>query len=381
MELTSVRSWVVGLALLADTVPQEHLTQAMGYVSLGMSLGILIAPLLGGIVFDRGGYNAVFGMAYALIGVDVLLRLLLVEKKIAARWDPAAAVQVRTTARQGLVAQDTPEQEGVDVVRDGDMVVQSTDLEKGAPVISDPAAATTVNPLTILPAETESRRRRDRLPPVIGLLYSRRLLSALWAAMIQAAIFTGFDSTLTLRAAELFHWSSTGAALLFLPIAVPSFLAPLAGWLMDKFGGRYPAAAGFLLATVPLVCLGFVQENSISDKVLLCALLALTGLTLVLTFSPIMAEISAVVEDKEKKMLANGLPGYGKGGAYAQAYALFNMAFAAGCMIGPLVAGTVVEKSGWATMGWVMGLLSGVTAIPTFLWLGGWLFQKKSGDR
>lgn len=44
-DMNSLR-WVVGLALLADTVPQERLAQAMGYVSVGMSLGILVAPLL-----------------------------------------------------------------------------------------------------------------------------------------------------------------------------------------------------------------------------------------------------------------------------------------------------------------------------------------------
>lgn len=86
---------MVGLALLADTVPQEHLAQAMGYVGLGMSLGILIAPMLGGIVFDHAGYNAVFAMAYVLVGVDIILRLLLVEKKVAARWNPDDAGRIR----------------------------------------------------------------------------------------------------------------------------------------------------------------------------------------------------------------------------------------------------------------------------------------------
>lgn len=42
--------WTVGTALLVDTVGMRYIGQIMGYVSISMSLGILIAPLLGGVV-------------------------------------------------------------------------------------------------------------------------------------------------------------------------------------------------------------------------------------------------------------------------------------------------------------------------------------------
>jgi MFS family permease len=352
-------SWVVGLALLADTVPQNQLAQATGWISLGMTLGILISPLLGGIVYEHAGYNAVFAMAYALIGLDIVLRLLLVEKKVAARWDPDACAQAPVAANEEL---------GVSMTSNDTPMSRTSDPEKSAP---DTTNQPEVDP-------TEYRQRvRDRLPPVLSLLYSRRLWAALLSSLLQAALMTSFDSVLTIHAANVFGWTSTGAGLLFLPIVIPGFLAPFFGWLSDKFGGRYFATVGFLCACPPLVCLRFVDENSMKDKVLLCALLAVVGLFLALTFPPIMAEISSVVEAKEKSMLARGHPGFGKGGAYAQAYALFNVAFAGGCMIGPLLAGFIVEDRGWTTMAWVLGLLSGFAAVPSFLWLGGWLFKKE----
>lgn len=345
---------MIGLALLADTVPQENLAQAMGYVSLGMSLGILIAPLLGGVVFDNAGYDAVFGMAYGLIAFDIILRLLLVEKKVAARWDPVADVQAKEAA-------DAPKVESPGTTNG------IIDTEKGtAPQSPDTP-----------PCSTLRDRRRDRLPPVLALLYSRRLLAALFCALIQAALLTSFDSVLTIHAASLFGWTATGAALLFLPIVIPSFLAPAFGWFSDKYGGRYPATLGFLGACPPLICLRFVDENTMKDKVILCALLALTGLFLGLTFPPIMAEISGVVEAKEKGMLVSGRAGFGPGSAYAQAYGLFNMAFAGGCMVGPLLAGFIVEDKGWGVMALVLGILSAITTVPAYLWLGGWLLGKK----
>ncbi|KAH8728352.1 MFS transporter-like protein [Phaeosphaeriaceae sp. PMI808] len=335
--------WVVGLALLADTVPQGQLAQATGWVSLGMTIGILIAPLLGGVVFDRAGYTAVYGMAYALIGFDIILRLLLIEKKVAVRWNPDASKEAP------MVPQVTPEPT---------LTSETADLEKSTQAAANQLEANT----------TEYRiRRRDRLPPVLSLLYSRRLLAALSCALIQASLMTSFDSVLAIHAANIFGWTSTGAGLLFLPIVVPGFFAPFFGWLSDRYGGRYFATVGFLCACPPLVCLRFIDENSIKDKVLLCVLLALTGLSLALTFPPLMAEISSV-----------GHPGFGPGGAYAQAYALFNVAFAAGCMIGPLLAGFVVEDRGWGTMAWVLALISGIAAVPAFLWLGGWVFKKQA---
>lgn len=60
--------WVVGLALLADTVGKDEIGGAMGIVSLALSLGIFTAPLLGGVVYKAGGYYA------GMFSLDVLRR-------------------------------------------------------------------------------------------------------------------------------------------------------------------------------------------------------------------------------------------------------------------------------------------------------------------
>jgi MFS family permease len=77
----------------------------------------------------------------------------------------------------------------------------------------------------------------------------------------------------------------------------------------------------------------------------------------------------------EKEAERPGL--FGSKGAYAQAYGLFNMAWAIGCLIGPIWAGFVRERAGWGTMTWTMALLAGFSAVPAWLWTGGWVFGKR----
>jgi MFS family permease len=55
---------------------------------------------------------------------------------------------------------------------------------------------------------------------------------------------------------------------------------------------------------------------------------------------------------------------FGEGGAYGQAYALFNCSMAAATMFGPIFAGSLVENHGWKTMAWSMGVFSFSGAIP-----------------
>ncbi|KAL2292506.1 hypothetical protein FJTKL_09469 [Diaporthe vaccinii] len=71
--LSAAVVWSVGLALLVDTVDQEETGQMLGTTGISMGLGLLLAPLLGGIVFSRAGYYAVFGMCFGLLAVDIVL--------------------------------------------------------------------------------------------------------------------------------------------------------------------------------------------------------------------------------------------------------------------------------------------------------------------
>ena len=162
------------------------------------------------------------------------------------------------------------------------------------------------------------------------------------------------------------------SGLLFLAMVVPSFLGPLIGSVSDRIGARWLAAGGFLLLVPFQVCLRFVDHNTIGQKVLLVALLVFFGLSLNLVVTPVMADITLVVQDKVKKNPAI----FGTKSAYAQAYGLFNLSYAVGSLAGPLWGGFIRTASGWGTMGWTLGLLSGISAIPAAIWCGGTIYDK-----
>ncbi|KFY37371.1 hypothetical protein V494_04773, partial [Pseudogymnoascus sp. VKM F-4513 (FW-928)] len=166
---------------------------------------------------------------------------------------------------------------------------------------------------------------------------------------------------------RIFGWSPIGAGLIFIPILVPSFASPLFGAISDKYGPRWLAVSGFMLAVPCLVLLRLVDHNTTRQVVLLCALLAILGTAMAIVMPPLMAEITYIVEAKEVRS-----PGiFGAKGAYAQAYGLFVMAFAGGCLIGPIWAGFVYDNSGWGTMGWSLAILSAGGAVPVLIWTGG----------
>ena len=303
--------WCVGLALVADTVHVDEIGQCMGYVFTAMSVAMLSGPLLGGVVLDHGGYNAVFGMCYGLIGVDIAMRLFMIEKKDARRWDEALAPPTTEEAEKAP-EMDQPSPAPKEILEQDDTT-------------------------TAVDQETESRPGK-RVPTLITLIKSRRLLCALYLTTVIATLLTQFDSVLPLFVEDTFGWGATAAGLIFLPLLIPSFLSPLIGAAIDRLGPRWFSIAGLLLFTPLEVCLRFVDGDDMRDKVLLCALLVLLGLSINLATPPLLVEIVYVIEQKERDN-----PGmFGERGAYAQAYGLFNVAWAAGCLIGMLSAAVLL---------------------------------------
>ncbi|KAE8147661.1 major facilitator superfamily domain-containing protein [Aspergillus avenaceus] len=343
--------WTVGCALLVDTVGKDELGQALGYIGMGMTLGVMGGPLLGGVIYEHGGYYVVFGLAFGLVALDIVFRIVMIEKKHAMKWLAPNAQSFRD---------------------------EKSETEAISHSITDPVAATDANPLH----EDEKAKADDRIESkaqssraILTLVKSWRMIVTLWAYFILSVVLTSLDSVLPLYVEDTFGWSQTGQGLIFVPLSIPHLVDPIVGFLNDKYpNARRYIAAGALFATIPvIVCFRFITYNSMGQKVLLCALLALLGVCLAFLMPPLLVEASYIVQEKEEKN-----PNiFGKGGAMALSYGLLNSAFAAGTIVGPFFAGFIRESAGWKTMSWALALLTGVSGVPVLLFLGGFVFKTK----
>ncbi|KAK9478268.1 major facilitator superfamily domain-containing protein [Lipomyces japonicus] len=309
--------WTVGCALLIDSVPAQDVGKALGLISSCMNLGTFLGPLLGGVIYARAGYYAVFGVVFAIIGIDLTLRVFMLEKKEWYKWHP-----------------DDQEPASVAV----------TDVGDG-----------------------DNKKKEKKTSTGVILLKEYRIINGLFLVTLCGWILTGLETTLPIHVEDLFEFNSLGAGLIFLPIALTSLIAPLIGWWVDRKGSRLPLALGFLLSCPFLVLLRLPNHNAVSQVVLMCAMLALLGICISALLPAAMAEISKSVETVEQRT-----PGiFGKGGANGQAFGLLNMAFSAGSVFGPLEAGFVANQHGFNTASWTLGLIGGVASIPAFLFVGG----------
>jgi MFS family permease len=284
-------------------------------------------------------------MGFVIIGVDIFLRLMMIEKSVARQWSPTTEISTFNDSNE----QD-PSREEIQPVPAHIQVLES---EK---VVARPSPKWT-----------------QRLPPLITLLRVPRVLVAMFGCFVQSTSLASFDSVLPLFVKNTFNWTSTGAGLIFISLVVPALFSPLVGGFSDRFGSRFITTVGLLGAVPFWVLLRLITHNSIGQKVLLSALLAFIGLGMALAMAPLAADIDHAVALEEEKR-----PGsMGKRGAAAQGFGLYNLAFALGTLIGPLWAGFVVQNGGWGTMGWSLGLLNGVGAITTFLWTGSRIMLKR----
>lgn len=264
--LSSAAVYSVGLALLVDTVGREEVGQWMGFALSSSSIGLVVSPVLGGLVYSRSGYYAVFAMILSIILIDILLRVAAIEKKTAARWLGPGQINNNGDGTQAYATfQGNPNS------NDGSSPPANYGLAAECVSRDDLACRKDIV------ASKRSRNRKFHAPTTLILLRSRRLLTAIYGVFVQVTVLASFDTILPLFVKRTFGWNSLQAGLIFLTIAIPSLAGPLVGRLSDKYGPRWIAISGFLLTAPTLALLRLVNTNNSTHVVLLCCLLMLTG--------------------------------------------------------------------------------------------------------
>ncbi|KAK7534349.1 major facilitator superfamily domain-containing protein [Phyllosticta citribraziliensis] len=363
--------WTIGLALCLETVGSDNLGKTIGSIFSFISVGNLAAPVLGGVLYEKSGYAGVFGIGFALLAVDFTMRLLVSEKKVAARYetqDPTQGDLQQTLSNDEDHVEDQEREEGV---------TEETSLlgQKEA------------DQYKISPDQPAIARKIKLLP----CLKDPSLVTAFIVSGIQATILGTFDATIPTVAEQYYNFPALKAGLLFLPLGVSDFLlGPLFGWAVDRFGTK-PVATLSYLYLVPILILlrlpkpcpsasstSSSQElfevaaaaSSCTDQkkqiAIWASLLLLAGAGLAGTSAPSIVEAGSIV----KKFHEHNPTFFGADGPYAQLYGVSSMVFSAGLTIGPLLAGALKDGIGYGNMNAVVAGISAVTAVLAFVFIG-----------
>ncbi|KAL8903230.1 MAG: hypothetical protein Q9207_004064 [Kuettlingeria erythrocarpa] len=334
--------WTIGLALVLDTVGPENLGKTIGSIFGFISIGELAAPVLGGVVYSKAGYPGVFGIGFGILAVDFIMRLLLVEKKVAAQWDV-----------------NNKDAESINEEQDGN-AGDEEDANEEEPLLRKKEEDSYKVP--------DGQSKVVKGFPILYCLKDPRLLTALLLAFNQATLLSAFDATIPTEAEELYDFDSLKSGVLFIALVLPYLLlGPVAGWLVDRFGPKPAAVLGFGYLVPVLILLRLARPGGTSQIVVYCVLLALNGIGLAVIGSPSIVEASTVVQRYAK---ANP-DFFGEQGPYAQLYGINSMVFSLGLTLGPLVSGGLKDKIGYGNMNIVIAMLCLVTAILSYVFIGG----------
>jgi nitrate/nitrite transporter NarK len=232
-----------------------------------------VSPSLGGILYDNLGYEALFIAVFALIALDVCLRLVMIEKKVAVRLR-------QPLVPDGQAKYGTFQPNKIDITSQDQLCIGTcSDSEASSPTENSP-------PLT--PTKAPPQASTTAAHPLVILIKSPRILTSMYGALVTVTVLVAFDAALPIFVEKQFGWSSTGGGLIFLAITLPIFAAPVAGRLSDKYPSSYLTALWFAISAGMTCLLLFVVNEGLSpfvQKILLCALLTLYGKSNILNVS------------------------------------------------------------------------------------------------
>ena len=357
--------YTAGLTLLVDTIESHELGPWIGFGLSGMNFGVLVSPTLGGIVYEKAGFYFVFVMALAVVFVNLVLILMLIDRKSAERYRTSAepiensAPSSEPTSRESVANG----KRRLSNVESGDMTTTTPLLshcrERSLGVQANPTWSSIVG----------------------GFVRNPQLVAALYGCLVNTILVSAMDAVLPIFVKQTFHWLPGATGAIFLNLTIPSLIGPFIGMISDKYGVRLVSVIGFIFAAVGVVFLALIQHADTASKIIACFLLFLVGMLalksnsvvehylkltmrvgigLNTSLTPLVTEIPRIVkalqEDKPEV--------YGDISAVAEGYMLLDAVFGAGTVLGPMLSEPAFERLGWTGCTAMLGFLTVSAVIP-----------------
>lgn len=152
------------------------------------------------------------------------------------------------------------------------------------------------------------------------------------AMALGAGLWALLESTLPLHFDRVLHLSPSSIGSCFAAAALAhTFTSPLMGAMSDRYGRKPLLIAGLLVATVLVPLIAWLSRTG-----LVVASLAGLGVTASFIMSPASPALADAVERRGSR-------------SFASVFAISNLAFAAGMMVGPLLGSALVVTAGIKT--------------------------------
>ncbi|KIK99897.1 hypothetical protein PAXRUDRAFT_131055 [Paxillus rubicundulus Ve08.2h10] len=318
--ISSSMVWIVGLALLCDTAPEKQVGRQLGIAMTGLSVGLLVGTPAGGSLYSRFGFRAPFVFGEICTAVDLILRLLIIERDNAIKWgyDPSVGQQLDPIAN--LETSASPQQSSladVTAAPPPNPPQARTNLEDSL-MLNEPKTVTSEDlPLAAhglsIPDASLVRERLPLLSVISRLGQSPRAVVALAMSFVYGTVNSMQEPSLPLHLQAVWGYNPDQVGLVYLAALVPALISsPLAGLLADRKGSEYLTCTCLFLALPWWVVLTLRKSMP-----LFVLSLALQSFFVSGVVPPVTAELAAVSRNM-------------KGVGYAHVYGAFNLAFGIG---------------------------------------------------
>ncbi|KAJ5122701.1 Major facilitator superfamily domain general substrate transporter, partial [Penicillium atrosanguineum] len=272
--------FIVSLAALAENLGPEHMGKIAKLLSTLSAAGTFAGPVIAAFLFGFGKYWTAWAGAFTFLVVDIIMRLLMIEKP-------------------------------------------SHNTDSGKPKSQNEASSE--------PAVTVTKVQGWRF--YVFLLQQPRFSAGFFCYFVFYLLIASFQTTFAILLRAVLGWGVFPVGLLFAALQGPGMiLSPLMGWLKNREGSRTPITLGFLSLAPVLWLLGAAGDGRFPWATIGSLICLLKG-------------VGTMEANKTIDSLETRYPGvFGKGRGFSPAIALTGMSWMTGLLVGPILAGVVVEQ-------------------------------------
>jgi multidrug resistance protein len=296
-------SWVIGLVMIADVYPLTEVGVAMGTVMALNSIGFLIGPTIGGVMYDGLGFRASFLLCAGLAFLDFLVRVFFITDEALQRMY-IQATEANRAAGLSLalpIAVASENKQPQTVVIDVPVADVSVESPLDTPFSHVPTVTYgSQSPSAAVSADVNQPQIAVVKLTLLDLLRDRSFLILSYCTAVMGIFFGGLEPIWALHLQTAFNCSPTQIGLLFLVVVVPNALGSVGvGYLADRYSKKWLIGIGTLLLAASIPLLAIFQRDG--QLLYFALMLSVVGTTASIPITPILPLLSAMITAKNSR--------------------------------------------------------------------------------